>query len=213
MTPRVVDIHVGTKINSDTFVKAKAAGIWAIIHKATEGSTYRDKTYAIRRKMVSDAGLLWGAYHFNYGNNVDGQINNFLSYADPDENTLVCLDWETYKVNMTINAALAFLKKMEDRTGKTATMYTGYPLRIDFPKLSEEDKKYIATRKIWWASYTQALTLPKNFAAYGGKWSLWQYTGDGSGQSPHTVAGFGNGIDLSVYNGTDFDEFSTWWIN
>lgn len=215
MTPRVIDIYVGTNVTSDSFNKAKAAGIWGIIHKATEGTTYRDKSYSTRRKMVSDAGLLWGAYHFNYGNDYKRQVDNFLAAAEPDEMTAVFLDWEMYKVNMSVQAAIAFCKELEDRTGKIAGLYTGNPLRSAFPSLSEADKTYMATRKIWWAQYGPKPVMPKNFEKYGGTWGLWQYTGDGVGPFPHTVPGFGNGIDLNVFNGTENtrDELEQWWIS
>ena len=44
--------------------KAKANGLQWLIHKATEGSTYTDPTYAARRQQAKKAGLLFGAYHF-----------------------------------------------------------------------------------------------------------------------------------------------------
>lgn len=213
MIPRVVDMYSGTAVNAESFVKAKAAGVWAIIHKATEGTGYRDKTYATHRKWATDAGLLWGAYHFNYGNDVNAQLNNFLAAADLDETTLACLDWENYKVDMNAKSAIAFMKALEDKIGKTATLYSGNVLKQNFPVMSEEDKKYVATRKLWICQYGPKLVLPKNLKAYGGDWWLWQYTGDGVGPLPHSVAGFPKNIDLNVYNGDNIEQFQTEWIN
>ena len=42
-------------------------GIVGVIHKATQGTTYVDETYASRRVEALACGLLWGAYHFGVG--------------------------------------------------------------------------------------------------------------------------------------------------
>ena len=211
MNPRVVDMYSGTAVTAASFVKAKQAGIWAIIHKVSEGNTYRDKTYALHRKWATDAGLLWGGYHFNYGNDVNTQVNNFLAAAEFDETSFICLDWEDSKIDMNATSAIRFMKTVEDRVGKVCALYSGNVLKQYFPTLSEADKTYIAGRKLWICQYGPKLILPKNIDKYGGKWSLWQYTGDGVGPQPHTVAGFGNGIDLSVFNGDTFEDFESFW--
>src|SRR5579863_4160519 len=41
-----------------------AAGVRAIIHKATEGIGFIDPFYHMRRTLAQATGLLWGAYHF-----------------------------------------------------------------------------------------------------------------------------------------------------
>lgn len=46
------------------FRKAKSAGLEWVIHKATEGSTWTDSTYAARRRAAYEAGLTFGSYHF-----------------------------------------------------------------------------------------------------------------------------------------------------
>lgn len=58
MTPRVVDISHHNKV---TNLRATAAsGVWGVIHKASQGSGYRDPDYAARRRQAEAAGLLWG---------------------------------------------------------------------------------------------------------------------------------------------------------
>lgn len=212
MKPRVIDIYSLNKVVSDSFQRAAEAGIWACIHKATEGNTFKDKGYKTRRKLATDAGMLWGAYHFNLGNDVKAQVDNFLSHAEPDENTLVCLDFEDYrKGNMTIQSAIAFMKEVEDRTGKLCAIYSGNRLKETIQTVGAEDVKYISERKLWICQYGPRLIMPKGIDKDA--WFLWQYTGDGVGPKPHTVPGFEDGIDLSVYNGESKEEFATKWIS
>jgi lysozyme len=59
------------------FAKMKANGIVGVIHKATQGLTYVDKTYASRRSKAVDCGLLWGAYHFGVGGDGSDQASFF----------------------------------------------------------------------------------------------------------------------------------------
>jgi len=211
MTPRVIDIYSGTRVKDDSFKKAAAAGIWACIHKATEGNSYKDKTYPVRRKMAEEAGMLWGAYHFNYGNDWKTQVNNFLGWAAPDENTLVCLDYEDHTVNMNIQSALAFMKEVESRTGKLCAIYSGNRLKETIQTVGPEDVKYLSERKLWICQYGPRLQMPKGIDKDA--WFLWQYTGDDVGPLPHSVPGFDPGIDLSVYNGESKEEFATTWIS
>ncbi len=49
------------------FAKMKAAVIVGVIHKATQGLTYVDDTYANRRAQALECGLLWGGYRFGVG--------------------------------------------------------------------------------------------------------------------------------------------------
>ena len=72
----VIDIshHNGANLN---FVQAKQDGIIGIIHKATQGFTFKDKRYEENRTKARDAGLLWGAYHFGVGGDGSDQAYNF----------------------------------------------------------------------------------------------------------------------------------------
>jgi lysozyme len=63
---------------SPDFLGMRSQGIEGIIHEATYPSFDRDSKYAYRQSRASQAGLLWGAYHF--GNAGDGvkQADHFL---------------------------------------------------------------------------------------------------------------------------------------
>src|SRR5262249_13362156 len=96
---KVVDLYHGERVTS--FQKADDFGICGIIHKATTGATEKDKKYSDRRAPAIQAGLLWGAYHWGTGVNVAKQVDNFLTTAKPDDQTLVALDFEDKRMTLS----------------------------------------------------------------------------------------------------------------
>ena len=117
MTPNVIDIYHGNVVHDFHAIKAK--GIDGVIHKCTQGAGSADPLYATRRKQAIDAGLLWGAYSFNTGESVDAQVKEFLSHAEPDSSTLICLDFEDNPAsNMNLGQMRAWLAEShrEDRS-------------------------------------------------------------------------------------------------
>lgn len=208
MTPRVVDLSHHNKV---TDLKASAAaGIWGVIHKSSQGSGYCDPDYAPRRRVARDAGLLWGAYHFNDGSDVALQVDWFIKCAQPDSATLMVLDFEDNpKSNMSVVQAVKFLRLLEQKTGRKGAIYSGNRLKETIGQLSAADQAYLREHRLWLCQYGPHAVLPRGFARY---W-LWQYTGDGVGQQPHTVPGIvaGNGgLDLNAYEGEREQLASEW---
>jgi lysozyme len=109
-----------------SFKKAADFGIWGIIHKATTGATGKDAKYPTRRNPAGNAALLWGAYHWGTKADVAKQVKNFLDYAEPDQRTLVALDFErTGENTMTLDQAREFLTRIEEKLGRKAVIYSG----------------------------------------------------------------------------------------
>jgi lysozyme len=211
----VCDIYHGDNVEGSDcikgFQKASDFGIWGIIHKASQGSSYQDPAYKRRRAAAESVGLLWGAYHFNSGEDVKEQADNFLKAAAPNEKTLMVLDFEeNKKSNMSIHEAVSFMKLVEDKIGRSCAIYSGNKLKETIGSLGKDEFKYITSKKLWLAQYGPKAKLPMGFDKY---W-LWQYTGDGVGQLPHSVPGItvpgGTGIDLNVYNGTKAQLAKEW---
>lgn len=205
--PVVIDIYHRTACNAESFRKAKAAGLWGVIHKASQG-VRPDPKYAQRRQWALDAGLLWGGYHFNDGDDFKAQADSFVRSLNADGETLAVLDYEVYKRNMDIESCVAFMKIVEDRLGKSCAIYSGDALKSNIHKLNDADVEYITGKRLWLAQYGPRAVLPKGFDRY----FLWQYTGDGVGQGPHTIAGFGDGQDMNAYDGT-FEDLRTEWCD
>jgi lysozyme len=106
-------------------------GIIAIIHKATQGAHRRDPSYTSRKKTAKDIGLLWGAYHFGTADDVEAQVDNFLSTADVDEGVLIGLDFEEdpHGPGITIQQARDFVALTQEKTGRFPVIYGANLLR------------------------------------------------------------------------------------
>jgi lysozyme len=136
--PRVVDVSHHNVVR-DLRLSA-AAGIFGVIHKASQGRAYADPQYGERRKMAADAGLLWGAYHFNTGDDVKSQVAHFVDAARPDAKTLLVLDFEDNRLsNMSIHQAVDFLRQVEAQAGRKAAIYSGNRIKETIGQLNLSD--------------------------------------------------------------------------
>lgn len=212
MTPRVVDLSHhnigpldGHRID---FAAMAAAGIWGVIHKASQGAAYRDPKYRERRTAATAAGLFWGAYHFNTGDSPMAQVENFITAAAPDTDTLMVLDYEDNRLsNMGIAQAVAFLRTIEQRLGRKAAIYSGNRLKENIARLNAADRAYVTSHRLWLCQYGPRAVLPQGFDRY---W-LWQFTDGQIGPTPHSIAGVsGSGIDLNVYEGDQAQLAAEW---
>lgn len=194
MTPLVIDIYHGNPVTD--FAAVVNSGIVGVIHKAYEAGV-TDKLYAVRRKAFTDAGLkCWGAYCFFHGSDRGGnpvkEVDNFLIAADPDENTLIALDWETDEDGYvpTLTDAKAFLEEIEARLGRKAVVYSG---NVAKEKIAGNDT-YMGSHRLWLAQYSTQWKVQQSWIS---PW-LWQCNGDGNGPGPHTIPGLSGLVDNSI---------------
>lgn len=222
MTPRVVDLFHGDVLACDTrsvsatdaFKMIRGGGIWGIIHKATQGIGYDDPQYMHRTLAARSVGLLVGAYHFNTGDTVNGQLNHFFDAALPDENTLMALDFEDNRASqMTLSEAVEFLQLGDERLGRPLWLYSGNRIKELIVDQSKEVRQTFAKRPFWLCEYG----LQAKMADANGKplpWAkptLWQFTGDGIGPQPHSISGvITRGIDLNSFDGSIADLTAAW---
>lgn len=215
MTPRVIDIshwNAGPlKGGAIDFSLVANAGIWGVICKASEGVGSSDPTYASRRPAIKAAGLLHGAYHFNTGGSVNSQVDQFFRAAQPDDTTCMVIDYEEQMNkslgNMSIQQLVEMCHQIETKLGRKAAIYSGNWLKERIGPLSASDRSYICSHRLWLAQYGAHATLPAGFK----EWWLWQYTGDGFGQPPHSISGVkGNGVDLNTFAGTREELIASW---
>ncbi|HEY6119299.1 MAG TPA: glycoside hydrolase family 25 protein [Pyrinomonadaceae bacterium] len=190
----VVDIshHNG---NPD-LAKAADAGIVGVIHKATEGQTMVDDKYIQNRESAIAAGLLWGAYHFGTSGDGSSQADHFLDTVEPDEQTLLVLDYESNgNSTMTLAQARAFVLRINEVTGRFPGLYSGLLIKR---KLGNQPRDLILSKCfLWIAQYGPAPTkIPPTWA----RWTLWQYTDGVAGPQPHSVEGIGL-CDRDRFNG------------
>jgi GH25 family lysozyme M1 (1,4-beta-N-acetylmuramidase) len=179
--PLVIDIYYGDQVQD--LALTKAFGIVGVIHKASEATGFSDKLYAARRKLATDLGLKWGAYHFFHGADPAAEADHFLAVAEPDADTLVALDWEDLPHQGAPSAAKAraFLEHIEERLGRKAVIYSG--------NVAKEEIKgadaYFASHRLWLCQYGPAWRVQPSWQR---PW-LWQNNGDNYGPGPHTVPG------------------------
>jgi GH25 family lysozyme M1 (1,4-beta-N-acetylmuramidase) len=179
--PLVIDIYYGDEVQD--FARTKAFGILGVIHKASEATGFTDKLYAVRRKLATDLGLKWGAYHFFHGAEPVAEADHFLAVAEPDADTLVALDWEDVPHGDAppASAARAFLERIEEKLGRKAVIYSG---NVAKEQIKGADA-YFGSHRLWLCQYGPAWRVQQSWTA---PW-LWQNNGDNYGPGPHTIPG------------------------
>lgn len=199
--PLVIDISHHNTI--DDFVAVRKAGVVGVIHKATEGTGMVDKTYALRRKQAVAARLMWGAYHFNSGQDVEAQVEHFFDVTEPDEHTLMALDFEDNKKSqMSIAQAKKFLQLGDAKLGRQLMIYSGNRIKELLPK----PDKFFGSHRLWLCQYGQRPKLPAAWSSY---W-IWQYAADGVGPQPHKVRGVQGKPDVNTSELTP-DQLAAEW--
>lgn len=200
----VIDISHHQKIVD--FKKARAAGVVGVVHKATQGTHFVDGKYAARKKAALQAGLLWGAYHFGTGNDVDRQVSHFLQATKPDSTFLLVLDFEKNEQkpenSMSLAQARAFLNELEKRSGQHPTIYTGHYM---YDVAGNKPDAKLAQYRVWWARYGEISKPQPTWPDY---W-LWQYTDGHHGPKPRHVDGIGY-CDCDHFDGSEADLRASW---
>lgn len=224
ITPRVVDAYHGDVFYSDVhktdpivdFMALLKAGIWGLIHKATQGAGVKDGAYSARIKNARLAGLLTGAYHFNTGESIPDQVNHFFDVAQPDAQTLMCLDFEDNRASqMSLAQAAQFLQLADEKLGRPLWLYGGNRPKELLANASAEIRTLFGKRHWWLCQYasTPSVLDYSHKPLPWSNWTLWQCSADGSGPGPHTLPGIiTQGIDISTYPGTH-DELAADWVS
>jgi lysozyme len=188
------------------FVRAKAAGVAAVILKATQGSNWIDATFPDRFYAATAAGLLVGAYHFLDDSPAELQVDNYLSVAEGC--SVLALDAEQNDIGGTVTIAQAaeVAARLHMVTGNLPVIYvsrygpdergTGLPNSV------------LSRCPLWLPAYSSRPICPPGWS----KWTLWQYTdGNTTGSDAVPVAGVGR-CDRSRFAGS-VAELNDWWKN
>lgn len=203
INPMVLDVSHHNAIARGGFERMRDFGIRGIIHKASQGLSYADPTYAQRRHDATAAGLLWGAYHFADSSDPKTQALRFLSAANPDGETLLALDYEPCgDKTMTLEGARAFLQAIEAATGRKAVLYSGNLIK---ETLRGADP-YFGSHRLWLAQYSDHPVTPPSWAS---PW-LWQFSGDGVNAHGISIPGIAGQVDINSFAGSA-DLLTTQW--
>jgi lysozyme len=204
----VVDLSHHNTINS--LVSLKNAGVLAIIHKSTEGTTFTDDTYQARRAAAKAAGFLWGAYHFVSNEAPERQLDFFLENTRPAADELIAIDYEPSSAgmpDMTLDQLLELVELTGQRTGRLPVIYGGHLLR---EALGTTRNALLGRCPLWYARYAPTpIGVPPTWAAP----TLWQYTDGKLGNDPKGVAGVSGQVDRNIYFGSTADLVAQWPLN
>ncbi|AQZ63705.1 hypothetical protein BKM31_21580 [[Actinomadura] parvosata subsp. kistnae] len=145
------------------------------IVKATEGTAFRDASFARHWRELGDKGIVRGAYHFGHpGNDPIAEADHFLAVvnAQPAKpGDLLVLDLETTDGRSVdqVNAwAKAWLSHVKARTGIAPMFYSGW-------NFADTYGKGLAEYPLWVAHYGRAkgaVTPPADWKS----WTIHQYT-------------------------------------
>src|SRR6266478_7648523 len=169
------------------FAAMKSEGIVGIIHEATYPRFDRDAQYAARQQVATQAGLLWGAYHYADATDPVRQADHFLSVVSNawaqagalsrPSGVLLVLDFEKNGHypggTMRVDQAVAFVARIRERTGKYPGLYSGeYRIRqmLGNSSVSAAQRSVLANCWLWMANYQNE---PRPTAPWS-YWSLWQ---------------------------------------
>ncbi|MEK4456820.1 GH25 family lysozyme [Paenibacillus sp. FSL R10-2748] len=194
----------------------KEDGLSFAFIKASQGKSYRDKTFIGNAQAARAVGVLVGAYHYvddsaitpedarKEAANFVSAINSAGGIASFDLPPV--MDYESNKSGLSKAAvtavAKAFLQEIERLTGVRPIVYT-YPSFIgNFSGLSDYP--------LWIARYS-ATQVPSGASGWS-RWDFWQYSdGSAGGALPsgtRKVAGIAGPVDLNEFDGTA-DELRT----
>lgn len=200
--PKVIDISHGNTVRD--FQALKAAGIVGVIHKATQGTYFKDPLYDQRREQAEAAGLLWGAYCFNTGEDPATQVGVFLAHAAPEANTLVALDFEdNYKSQMSLEQAQNWLERCADALGRKPVLYSGNRAK---DLLGDTENEFFGAHRLWLPQYGPHAVVQASWKNAARQPWLWQYSEHGQ------LPGTDGLIDLNAFAGSD-DELTTEWAS
>ena len=153
--------------NSVTDFRAlKEAGVVGIIFKATQGVKEVDPRF---HEYIQDAkalGFLVGAYHFGTGDNVQAQVDHFLTTIKPYGGILRALDYEKNPNGLTMNLhdARFFVTKVQAETGSWPKFYSSNLIK---DQLGQEKDNVLSNCLLWLAEYG---SIPKAQATWKTQW-------------------------------------------
>jgi len=197
-TGNVVDLSHHNTVTAADFAGMKTAGILGVIHKATQGVGYTDSKFHERKAMATDAGLMFGGYHFGTNEDATAQRDHFLSVVDPSPETLLALDHEENQAHtMNLETARTFLTGIRDAVHRPAWYYSGSLIK---GLLGKKVDPFFASHLLWLAQYGPHAVSPASWA----KPTLWQFTDRG------TIAGVEGHFDLNQFDGGAAELAKVW---
>jgi len=157
--------------------------------KATEGTTFKDKSFSYNWNVSREAGFLRGAYHyFNIESDGQRQAENFISMVPRENSTLPpVIDIEEVAEDQArlINDLKKYVDTIERHYGLKPIFYVNkqtYELYV---------RDHFSDYVIWYAVYGSEPPIDN--------WTFWQHTDSG------TVQGIEGPVDMNYFKGNKED--------
>src|SRR5215470_416983 len=154
--PLLIDPYCANSIEWDK-LKTEPRVV-AIIHKSTIGTLEIDPAYESRKAEAKNRGYLWGSYHWGVAGNPKKQADFYLDTVKPEDDELIALDLEdvTSKTLMNADEALAFIKRIKEKSGRYPVLYTNHKCaRILSSKFKGTE---FANAPLWYARFKSNVT-------------------------------------------------------
>jgi lysozyme len=166
---------------------AKAGHRFAII-KATEGTTYTSKAFAVQRAGARAAGLLVGTYHFARWerDHPEAEAEFYARTIGPlapgDLPPALDIEWirgAHKSADELVRWVLRFMERLETLTNRLPLIYTGPSFwRYCLASAKGSSEIEIARYPLWIVDYSGPIDPMRG--AEGWRWWIWQHTGHGS---------------------------------
>ena len=171
----------------------KSPQVVGIIHKATEGETFKDCRYHERKKTAKALGYLWGSFHLGTSKSVERQVDAYLNYAQPEPDELVALDIEgVSKRDMSLENALVFADLLKQRLGRYPVLYVSKSV-VD--TIRPDQVEQFSRLPLWYVRFLdEPRGVPEKVWPEG--FVLWQFASEYRRIYP--VPGTDRNIDVNV---------------
>jgi lysozyme len=196
---KIIDIshHQGTP----DFDAVALAGVIAMIHKATQGTSNVDDCRAENIVNATAAGIACCTYHFLEHGDIEEQMAHYLDVVEPVEGERMVIDWEDWPGHSTVTAAdlvEAVRILLDDERGLQVTVY-GSESKLNelLSDLDADEVELLSKTSLWIAHYgvSQPGEWPSDIWP---SWTLFQYTDQGDINGVE-----GSSVDLNRFNGSD----------
>jgi lysozyme len=171
----------------------RADGVVALIHKATEGTSYIDPNRTINFNNAAAAGIACCTYHWIKPGNAAAQMQFYLDTVNPVMGERMVIDYEEDGCTLDdLHEAVETL--LNDARGLQITVYSGHLLKEQLGD-DRDDLLYVHT-DLWLAQYTSS-DPAWPFGTYE-HWKLWQFSEEGE------IDGISDtNVDLNAFDGDD----------
>jgi lysozyme len=165
-----------------------------VIHKATEGATFRDSRYDANRTRLAGSNrqdVVWGAYHvLRETSPIDDQARHFVALAALQPGDVAACDLETKHAKALIEtlgsaakaraAVVRWLGRVETETGCTPLLYVSERGLKHLSANWREPLDEVVAWPLWYCSYlaapAPAIAAPEKLDPPTPSWLLWQFT-------------------------------------